>query len=413
MGRYDSKLLGRLGPGILFAGAAIGTSHLVQSTRAGALFGLGFLGVIVLANVVKYPAFRIGPLYAAVTGESLLAGYARLGHWVVVLTALGLVPIQAIILAATAITSAGIALALLNMLLPLGWDAQLVAVSFLVLAVLLARVGGFGLLQALTKFFIATLTITTLLATILALPEVRWDWTLEPLHSMEVGVFLFAVAVMGFMPAGIDLALIQSLWTLEKRSERALSVREVAFDFHVGYIGSALLAVCFMLMGAGVMAPEGVVPATAAPAFAAQVLGLYTSTLGEWSGVVVGISALAVMFSTLLAVVDGMPRVQAACLQAARRRDRPVNLLAVTLGLVGIAALVLLFFMSSFAGFIDFVTTTTFLVGPLIALLNHLVMTRAPVPVSHRLQGVHWYASGFGIGTMSVIAIAYFYFYFF
>ena len=33
----------KLGPGLLFAGAAIGVSHLVQSTRAGADFGWGLL----------------------------------------------------------------------------------------------------------------------------------------------------------------------------------------------------------------------------------------------------------------------------------------------------------------------------------------------------------------------------------
>ena len=32
-----------LGPGLLFAGAAIGVSHLVQSTKAGADFGFGLL----------------------------------------------------------------------------------------------------------------------------------------------------------------------------------------------------------------------------------------------------------------------------------------------------------------------------------------------------------------------------------
>ena len=35
--------LKNLGPGLLFAGAAIGVSHLVQSTRAGADFGLGLI----------------------------------------------------------------------------------------------------------------------------------------------------------------------------------------------------------------------------------------------------------------------------------------------------------------------------------------------------------------------------------
>ena len=44
-----NAMLRRLaGPGLIFTGAAIGTSHLVQSTRAGAMFGVALLGVIVL-----------------------------------------------------------------------------------------------------------------------------------------------------------------------------------------------------------------------------------------------------------------------------------------------------------------------------------------------------------------------------
>lgn len=50
-----------LGPGLVWAGAAIGVSHLVQSTRAGASFGLGLIGVVVFANIYKYPAFSFGP----------------------------------------------------------------------------------------------------------------------------------------------------------------------------------------------------------------------------------------------------------------------------------------------------------------------------------------------------------------
>ena len=46
-----------LGPGLLFAGAAVGVSHLVQSTRAGADFGFGLLWVLLLATIFKYPFF--------------------------------------------------------------------------------------------------------------------------------------------------------------------------------------------------------------------------------------------------------------------------------------------------------------------------------------------------------------------
>ena len=46
------------GPGILFASTAIGVSHLVQSTRAGAEFGFLLMGFVILAILFKYPFFE-------------------------------------------------------------------------------------------------------------------------------------------------------------------------------------------------------------------------------------------------------------------------------------------------------------------------------------------------------------------
>jgi len=46
-----------LGPGLLWAGAAVGVSHLVQSTRAGANYGFALIWVVVVANLFKYTAF--------------------------------------------------------------------------------------------------------------------------------------------------------------------------------------------------------------------------------------------------------------------------------------------------------------------------------------------------------------------
>ena len=68
-----------LGPGILFASTAIGVSHLVQSTRAGANFGFALVVFVLLANIFKYPFFEFGSRYANVTGESLIQGYRRQG----------------------------------------------------------------------------------------------------------------------------------------------------------------------------------------------------------------------------------------------------------------------------------------------------------------------------------------------
>ena len=68
------------GPGILFASTAIGVSHLVQSTRAGADFGLLILGFVILATLLKYPFFEYGSRYANSTQTSIIDGYKKLGR---------------------------------------------------------------------------------------------------------------------------------------------------------------------------------------------------------------------------------------------------------------------------------------------------------------------------------------------
>ena len=54
------SFLQSLGPGLLFAGAAIGVSHLVQSTRAGAEYGFGLIWALLLVHLFKYPFFSLG-----------------------------------------------------------------------------------------------------------------------------------------------------------------------------------------------------------------------------------------------------------------------------------------------------------------------------------------------------------------
>ena len=84
-------LLKNLGPGLLFASMAIGTSHLVLSTKAGATYGWAMIIPILLANLLKYPFFEFGIRYTNVTGRSLIEGYSRRGKaymWVYALITL-------------------------------------------------------------------------------------------------------------------------------------------------------------------------------------------------------------------------------------------------------------------------------------------------------------------------------------
>ncbi len=72
-------LVKNLGPGLLFASMAIGTSHLVLSTKAGAQYGWVMVIPIILANILKYPFFEFGIRYTTVTNTSLIEGYRNRG----------------------------------------------------------------------------------------------------------------------------------------------------------------------------------------------------------------------------------------------------------------------------------------------------------------------------------------------
>lgn len=405
-----SRFLKAFGPGVLFAGAAIGNSHLVQSTRAGAVYGLGLLAVVILANAVKYPTFRFGPYYAAATGKSLIEGYRGLGRWVVALVGLSEVAVQAIIIAASAITTAAIALVVFN----LEMDARHVAVAAIIAAGGVLVTGGYRLLDWMTKVFVAILTVSTLAATALALPKIEWDLTQIGLPAPDFATFAFMIALMGFMPAAVSLSMLQSQWAVAKA--RATGVRpapsDAMLDFNIGYIGSAVLAVCFVLMGAGVMHAEGVQPAGGPGPFAAQVIGLYTASLGAWSGALVGAAALCVMFTTLITVMDGMPRTLTAVVITLTTPsglvEAPIDRRPLFYGMIallgGSAILILLFMMRNFSAFIDFITITAFVVAPLTAALNHIVAHRADVPRAHRPSRLMTIWSLVGVAVLTLLS---------
>ena len=404
-----------LGPGILFAGAAIGTSHLVQSTRAGAMYGLGLVGIVIFANLIKYPFFRFGPRYAAATGMSLIEGYRRIGAWALLLVAFMMFAVHIIVIAATAITTAGIGLAATG----LAFDARATAVCFIILGLGLVFTGGYRLLDRVTKVFVAILTITTLVATALVIPNISWSVGAFALPPFSVAAFAFAVALMGFMPSGMELSVLHSCWSVAKQRDenRIIDKREAMLDFNIGYVMTALLALCFVFLGAGVMHTSNIEPARSAVAFASQVINLYTSSLGTWAGALVGVSAFGVMFTTLVTVLDGFPRLYATIIQslmaqdgqATRQVDRSPLMIGLAL-LLSIAAIaVLALFMRQFTSFIDFVTISAFVIAPVIALFNHIAITSRDVPPDAQPSPVMRAWSWLGIVVLSAITFAYLY----
>ncbi|MCA9594246.1 MAG: divalent metal cation transporter [Myxococcales bacterium] len=411
-------VLSALGPGLLFAAAAVGVSHLVQSTRAGAVYGLALVGMVILANVVKYPAFRFGPYYSVATRTSILEGYRRQGTWALVLYGLLTLGTMFTVLGAIGLVTAGLAMATFGFKAsPLGVATALIGVC----AVLLA-VGHYHWLDRVVKVLVGVLTVSTIVSTVMAIPRVNWagaHWWLTP-SELDRPTIFFVAALVGWMPSAIDVSVWQSLWTLARREDSGheATLKESSIDFHIGYLGTAFLALCFVLLGAGVMHGSGQKFADTAGGFAAQVITLYSDNLGAWSRPIIGTAAFAVMFSTLLTVVDGFPRALAVLVarfrgpetgaryelgEPAQRRSYWVALLVLSAG----ALLIISLLMKSLKSLVDIATTLSFLSAPLLSVLNHRAVTGAEV--EKKLRPPRWLVnmSLAGIAFQGLFAVYY------
>lgn len=381
------------GPGLLWAGAAIGVSHLVQSTRAGAEGGFALAVIVLAALVFKYPFFEFGPRYAAATGESLVEGYGRIGRWAVWIYFLITVATAVIITATIALFSGFLSLAVVGLT-----DASAVAAAGALLAVcaLLLWRGRFRALDLAIKVILVTLSATTLLAAAFALPRANFStFTLWPaIGPGGVTSVAFTLALAGWMPSAIDISVWSSVWTLAKDRAAGIRTRVVTAraDFLIGYLGTGILAFAFVVLGAAVMHGSGRSFSPQGAVFALQLADLYAEALGTWTRPIVLVAALTTMLSTLLTVVDGFPRAIARSVAVIRHPapaaaehhdDGPLYWWA--MAATAMLALVLLsLFAGTLTALVDFATIISFLTAPVLGMLNLRVITASNVAREHR-----------------------------
>jgi len=297
--------LKKLGPGLLFAGAAIGVSHLVQSTRAGADFGLGLIWALLLIHLFKYPFFQFGPRYATATGESLLDGYKKLGKGVLAIYFIITLATMFTIQTAVTIVTAGLASSLFGDFVSI----EVWSIIILSICIVLLAIGRYKLLDNLMKIIIIVLSLSTIVAVSMALfksnQSVSFTQVL-PRNSLEIA---FLIAFMGWMPAPLDVSIWQSLWAIEKRKEfKEFTPKFALFDFNVGYFSTIILGIGFLLLGTLIMFKSEETFSASAGKFSVQLIEMYTKSLGEWAYIIIGVAAFTTMFSTTLTTLDASPR---------------------------------------------------------------------------------------------------------
>jgi len=389
--------LNTLGPGILMASAAVGGSHIVASTQSGAIYGWQLAIIIILANLFKYPFFRFGSQYTLDTGNTLLEGYLEKGKlylWVFFL----------LNVFATIINTAGVGLlcaAILTFVLP--FPVPLPTLSLIVIGgcTTILLLGKYRLLDSLSKLIMIALTITTVAAVVIALmrngiqgvaPE---DYIApSPWNLTALG---FIVALMGWMPAPIEISAINSMWVVAKRRFTKISYQDGILDFNIGFIGTAILALVFLALGALVQFGSGDTVEIVSGKYIAQLINMYASTIGDWARGLIAFIAFMCMLGTTLTVIDGYSRanVESLRLILGKQESRP-SILNSAILLAALSGLAVIFYFNNAVGpMLKFAMIASFVSTPIFAYLNLSLVLKG----EHKVRG--------GLFWLSIIGLIY------
>lgn len=394
---FWAKKLSALGPGILMASAAVGGSHIIASTQAGAIYGWQLAIIILLANLFKYPFFRFGVQYTLDSGNTLLEGYRQKGKsylWVFFL----------LNVFSTVINTAAVGLlcaAILTFVLPISVPVPTLSLIVIGVSLFILLFGQYRLLDSLSKLIMIALTLTTLTAVIIALMRngingVASQDYIAP-NPWSLSALAFIVALMGWMPAPIEISAINSMWVVAKRRISKISYEDGIWDFNVGYIGTAILAIVFLALGALVQFGSDETVQMVGGKYIAQLINMYASTIGEWAKALIAFIAFMCMFGTTITVIDGYSRSNVECLRLILNKKqsslRTLNLAILFAALSGLA--IIFYFNNAVGPMLEFAMIASFVSTPIFAWLNLSLVLKG----EHRIRG--------GLFWLSVIGLVY------
>lgn len=407
-----------IGPGLLFASSAIGTSHLVLSTRAGAHHGMIYFWIIIGALLLKYPFYEFGPRYANATGHSLLKGYKDQGKWAVLLF-MGVIFINMFaVTGAIGAVSAG--------LLATTFGVKIISVPLLSgliigLTVLILLFGGFGVLDKLIKGISATLLLTLLIAfaAVLSKGPVIPVADFQAPALLEGAGLMLLVSLLGWMPAGIEASTMNSIWTVEKiaLTKYHPKLKESLFDFNLGYGFTAILALMFLTIGTFTVYGTGTLLDGNATQFSNKLLKVFTNNLGQWSYYIIAIAAFGTIYGTLIAVLDAFPRcfvrgIRVLKFTEIENNEIQINFLKKayqwTVVIVGLGGFCLFYFSAaSMLELLQYVTVASFLLSPIIAFLNLRAIKSKDIPEGHRPSKTMITLAYIGLMSLIIFSIYY------
>ncbi len=382
------RLLQILGPGLLFASMAIGTSHLVLSTKAGAQYGWIMVLPIVLANLFKYPFFEFGVRYTNVTNKTLIEGYRNRGKGYLWFYALITLVSTFTILAALYTVTAGL---FINLAQITNVSISLIALGLFLLISLLLIIGRYTFLERSLKLVVTILFIALIITTFLVIlrGQVLPVENFEPLPIFDEAGVLFLIGLMGWMPTTVEASSWVSLWSVEKwKTKEKPSLQESLQEFNIGYLLTSILAIFFLTIGSMTLYGTNTELSGNAVTFADQIVQLFTSHIGSWAYIFIAVAAFATMFSTCMTAHDAIARVSLDIIGLLvpnikmHRKKIYYGLGVLVLALINY--IVVSAFSANMGQLVALATFVSFVVAPIVGYMNLKNVMSKELPIEQR-----------------------------
>lgn len=314
-----------LGPSFIWMLSAAGSGELLFTPRIAALYGYSLLWALLAAVILKW--FINGEVgrFTVCTGTTILEGFKRLPgprNWAIWLI---LVP-QVVVAISTVAGLAGAAATAL--ILVTGGTVQLWTVIIILVAAAIVFLGQYDNVETISSYIGIARTIAVVVAAIVVFPSIKQLGAGVVPQIPQNVQYQEVLPWLGFMLAGAAGLMWYSYWvnargygasalkqetlldfsqsSQEDRQRLQGWVRQMLLSNTLAVVGALLAALSFLILGAELLRPKGVVPQENQVAETlGQLLGDLWGPFGFWF-------MLAIVFitfcSTTLSVQDGFGR---------------------------------------------------------------------------------------------------------
>jgi Mn2+/Fe2+ NRAMP family transporter len=290
-----------LGPGLVFLLTVVGTGDFVSNSAAGATYGYGLIWALALSLTFRFVWVNTSAKYVLVTGESLLQGYGRLGHWIlwVVLAAV------AVFRHATNLYKVVLMGTTAHLLLPLPMSGSAIAWSLLFVFLGFAAMfwGGYPLVERGCKFFVALLGGSMFAAALLSTPDpaemARGLIPSFPENAGAYSVILLLSALVG-TEAG-SMTNVTYAYFIHAKGWRDVSfLRRQRFDLAVSVVCMFLMGVLLQVAAAETIRPLGITPQSTD-----DLVRIFSDTQGRAGLIICAVGLWSAAFSSFVGGTTG------------------------------------------------------------------------------------------------------------